>query len=252
MVHKNRRRMTETMRLLRTNRHRHYAGAAAIVVALTGLFIAVGWVLGQRFEAVQWRIDAPTLLQQKIEQAMNDMARRGLWDARPAAIRRELIQRVPDIDHVEVARTLPGSLHVKATARQVIALWKAPDERLMLVDQHGTAFRPIVRGEGVDYPLLRVDATRLKAASDLLLVMRNIKSPWLLALSEVVADLGGWRLNLSAGQRWLIPFGDKSIQYVSRITLLLRQPRWHTGIWRIDARQENRWFIRPAKNQGVI
>jgi len=240
------------MRLLRFQRQRRYAGVTGTVIALTGLFIAVSWLLGQRFEAVQWRIDAPTALQQKIEQAMTDMTLHGLWDARPAAIRFELARRVPDIDRLDVARTLPSSLHIQATARRVVALWRAPDGRLMLVDQRGIPFRPIMHGEGVDYPLLRVDATMLVAASALLIAMKNTRSPWSAALSEVVADLDGWRLNLSAGQQWLIPFGKKSMQYVSRITLLLQQPRWHTGIWRIDARQKNRWFIRPANNQGVI
>ncbi|MDQ6979113.1 MAG: hypothetical protein Q9M09_02915, partial [Mariprofundaceae bacterium] len=176
----------------------------------------------------------------------------GLWDARPAAVLQGLKLRVPDIDHLEVSRTLPGSLHIIATNRHVVALWESPNGQVMLVDQHGQPYRALARGEVADFPLLRLDAPHLPTACALLIGMQSARSPWLMALSEITADLDGWRLNLSAGQQWLIPFGKKSLKSVTKITLLLQQPRWHTGIWRIDARQENRWFVRPAKSQGVI
>jgi|UPI0003A11B47 cell division septal protein FtsQ len=244
--------MTETMRLVRSQRYRRYATMTLVAVLFSAVSFALSWLLGQRFEQVQWRIDAPVVLQQRIEDAMQAMKLNGLWDARPAAIQRELTLRVPDIDRLEVSRTLPGSLQITATNRRVVALWESPNGRVMLVDEHGKPYRALARGEVADFPLLRVDAPHLPAACNLLIGMQQARSPWLMALSEMMADLDGWRLNLSAGQQWLIPFGKKSLQSVTEITLLLQQPRWHTGIWRIDARQQNRWFVRPAKSQGVI
>lgn len=236
----------------RKKRYRQVSTISVLLLVVGGLSLTAGWVLMQRFEPVSWKVSAPLSLQQKIEESMQMMSPQGLWSARPALIQQELLQRIPDIARVQVQRTLPSSLHIKAEARVVIALWQQPGGRVMLIDDHGQAFRPLARGELMDYPLLRLDAQHLAAASSLLTSMKQGQSAWLAALSEVFADIDGWRLNLSSGQQWLLPFGEKGIESVSRITAMLQHSRWHAGVWRVHARQENRWFVRPAKYQGVI
>ncbi len=251
MARTNRRRLTETVMLARKKRLQ-WAGAWLVSTLLLALVVLVtGWSIGQRFEQVQWRVEAPALLKKHIEASMQSMQGKGLWGARPAAVRDYLRQQVRDIDQLEVSRTLPGSLRIVATARQFAALWESPEGLVMLVDAEGRPFRSLERGEQVDLPFLRVDRAHLKAAVALISSMRKRHAPWLAALSEVFADLDGWCLNLSAGQQWLIPFGKESLQYVKNITELLQQEGWNRGIWRIDARQARRWFIRPAASQGV-
>ncbi len=223
---------------------------------LPGILLALalglaGWKLEQRFEQVQWRVDAPMPLKTRIEAAMRAWHPQGIWGARPHAVRQHLLRQVQDIDSIQVTRTLPNSLRIRARPRQAVALWESPEGLVMLVDARGEAFRTLERGERLDLPFLRLRRSQLGAAVELIVGMRQVHSPWLAVLSEVFADLDGWRLNLSAGQQWLIPFGKESLRYVTKITALLQQPRWSSGTWRIDARQWRRWFIRPAAFQGV-
>ncbi len=251
MARTNRRRLTETVMLARKKRLQWASMRLTVALLMVMVMVTAKWLIGQRFEQVQWRVEAPALLKKHIEESMQNMQASGLWGARPAAVRDYLRQQVRDIDQLEVSRTLPGSLRIVATARQFTALWESPEGLVMLVDAEGRPFRSLERGEQVDLPFLRVDRAHLKAAVALIKGMQATQAPWLAALSEVFADLDGWRLNLSAGQQWLIPFGEESLQYVKNITELLQQEGWNRGIWRIDARQARRWFIRPAASQGV-
>jgi len=221
------------------------------VVAVLG-FSAVK--LNQEMTVTHWQIDSPGHIKKPITLYFEHKENFDFWHTRAAVVQGDLRAQIPDIQRIEVSRVLPDGLLIKATARQPIALWEnvvaKADKVVMLVDEQGVAYRPILRGEQLDLPLFRLDARRLKTAAAVLHHLRVNMPLRAQALSEVIVERQDWRLNFAHGEQWQL--SQASLQDdLPKVLSILSQPRWASGHWRMDARIPERWFIRPAKQEVI-
>ncbi len=226
-------------------------GRVLMFALLSGATFAGGYWLNQRWSVAHWQIQGDAPLRAAIEQQLQAMAQRDFLSTRPELLRRQWLQRIPDLADVRITRVLPDRLQISAEARVPTALWQDEQNRLHLVDANGVAYRLLRKGESPDLPLLRLPAAELAEAHRMLTALGRQNRAYLALLSEVRAGGGHWRIYFSRGVSWLIPQvgGDAVIE---RITALLKQPRWRSGHWRVDARLASRWFLRPAGHGGVI
>ncbi len=230
-----------------------FSSLALLVATVSGL-----WTLNQSLSIKHWDVYASTPLKTDIEHALNAMQELDFWHARPTLLRTQLLRSVPDLADIQIQRQLPNSLIIHVTPRQPIALWlnKSTSNKtipqLYLVDEHGIAYRARKHGEASDLPVLRMQQEKLVAACQWLATLKKEQPQWFARSSELFAVHDGWKLNLVAGQQWQIPFGSRGIKNIAKLSNILQQPRWHAGNWRVDTRLENRWFLRPARHEGVI
>ncbi|PCI44955.1 MAG: hypothetical protein COB41_02950 [Proteobacteria bacterium] len=229
-----------------------FTSLVLLTAALSGL-----WTFNQSLSIKHWNIYAAAPLKADIEHALKAMKSLDFWHSRPALLRTQLLQSVPDLADIQIQRQLPNSLIIHVTPRQAIALWFKKNQenkqgQLYLVDEHGIAYRARKHGESSDLPVLRMQQEQLTAACQWLATLKKEQPQWFARSSELFASHDGWKLNLVAGQQWQIPFGPRGLKNISQLNNILQQPRWHAGNWRIDTRLENRWFLRPATHEGVI
>lgn len=209
------------------------------------------WKLNAQLSVSYWDVDAEAHVQQQIEDYLTQQQYRDYWHTRAPTLQSELMQRIPDIEHVQVSRVLPDGLLIKAKARKPMALWKDESrQQVMLIDDKGVAYRALQRGESIDLPVLRVEVGQLQSASQVLNTLNQYDVRKLLNLSELIAFNEGWRLNFAKGEQWFIKMANLEHDVVQVINVL-NKPRWAKGHWRIDARVSERWFIRPV-SQGII
>ncbi|MCF6207842.1 MAG: hypothetical protein L3J61_00430 [Ghiorsea sp.] len=226
-----------------------------VVVALVVAVVGLGAVkLNQGMTVTHWKIDSPEQIKQPIAAYFEHKTALDFWHTRAAVIQDDLIAKIPDIQHIEVSRILPDGLLIKATARKPIALWEnvaaKANKVVMLVDELGVAYRPILRGEQLDLPLFRLDASRLKTATAVLHHLSVNMPLRAQALSEVIVERQDWQLNFARGEQWQL--NQASLQDdLPKVLSILSQPRWARGHWRMDARIPERWFIRPAKQEVI-
>ncbi|MDQ6954506.1 MAG: FtsQ-type POTRA domain-containing protein [Mariprofundaceae bacterium] len=243
------------------------AGLLLCAVTLSGL-----WSLNQSLSIQQWNIYAAAPLKADIEQALQKMESLDFWHSRPAYLRQQLLSRIPDLADIHIQRQLPNTLIIHVTSRKAIALWfnkeafnkgilaknqgssgnTARQGQLYLVDESGIAYRPRKYGESSDLPVLRMKLAYLQAACQWLATLKRDQPQWFARSSELFATHDGWKLNLTAGQQWHLPFGLRGLQNINLLTNILKQPRWQAGHWCIDTRLENRWFLRPATHEGIV
>ncbi len=237
-----RQRRRQRLRLLR----RALAGAGLALGAGAGLFL-----LNQALDVRDWTIQAPPALKREIEHAMQRWTARDFWHARPAAVAAMLKRAAPDIARIEVRRVLPHGLLIRAEARRAIALWAAPEGGLRLLDAEGEPWRAPRSGEAPDLPLVHAARARLASACALLLALRKSDPARLARISEIRSDAHGWRMIFDRGEAWRLPEAGAA-KRIAAIERLLQKPRWRRMRWRVDARAEERWFLRPAAHEGVI
>lgn len=223
-------------------------------VLVFGMIVAVSaasaiW-LNQKWSVAHWDIKAEAPIRIAIEAQLKQMASHDFLSTRPDLLRRQWLNRIPDLAAVRITRILPDRLLIQADARVPIALWQDEQSRLYLFDTHGP-YRLLRKGESPDLPLLRMPESQLTAAHNMLARLARDDTKWLAALSEIRAGNGHWQIYFSRGVSWLIPQSDEGAE-IHHITSLLKQPRWKGRHWRVDARLASRWFIRPAGHGGVI
>ncbi len=224
---------------------RTLAGAGLALGAGAGLML-----LNQALDVREWTIQAPPALKRDIEAAMQALPARDFWHARPAAVAAMLASRAPDIARIEVQRLLPHGLLIRAEPKRAIALWAAPEGGLRLVDERGRPWRAPREGEAPDLPLVHAGRAQLARAAALLHALEA--DPARLArLSELRAGGHGWRMIFDRGEAWRLPDANAAAR-IAAIERLLQKPRWRRMRWRVDARADNRWFLRPAAHEGVI
>jgi len=228
-----------------------------VAAALSGV-----WSLNQSLSIKHWNIYAASPLKEDIAHALKGMDTLDFWHSRPAMLRTQLLNKLPDLADIQIQRQLPDTLLIHVSPRQAIALWmnknglnKANADKkgqLYLVDENGIAYRSRKRGESSDLPVLRIQQDQLVAACQWLATLKKEQPQWFARSSELFASHNGWKLNLVAGPQWHIPLWSRGLKNISQLSSILQQPRWHAGNWRIDTRLENRWFFRPATHEGVI
>ena len=103
-----------------------------------------------------------------------------------------------------------------------------------------------------DLPILRISETDIREASAMLQSMRSGQPIYFSRISELFGNNNSWKINFNQGQQWMISRNQNRSDSINRISELLKKQRWRSGLWRVDARTAKRWFIRPAKQEGVI
>ncbi len=222
-----------------------------VLTATTGVILYAGWWLNGAMSVTSWKIEGNPSLKQAIAEQLEAMESRDFIHTRPELLSREWMGALPDLGEVQIMRVLPNALHIRATARVPIALWQDEKGRLQLVDRKGAVYRALQRTEAPDLPLLRVPESTLSSSYQLLGMLAKQNMKMITGLSEVRAEGDYWKVHFSKGVSWKLPFG-KERESLVQISTLLKQPRWRNRSWQVDARQQTRWYIRPAKYGGVI
>jgi len=231
-------------------------------VQTAGFMLALGAVtagvllFNASFHLKSWNIEtgsnAPENLRHQVDQAMQSLGNGDFWSTRPSAVREHLLASVADLESVEISRTLMGMLDIRARARTPLGLWKKDNTGIWLVDSHGNAYRPLAQDETADLPLLRLSGSDVQDAAALLQRMQQSQPQFFAHISELGSDGRSWKINFNRGQQWLVPRNHNVSYAINRIGELLDRPRWRNGHWRVDARIDTRWFIRPVRQEGVI
>ncbi|MDX8409964.1 MAG: hypothetical protein R8J84_08020 [Mariprofundales bacterium] len=215
-------------------------GGGVGLYALNGALSVRGW---------QVQCDDP-VLQQAISNRLRGMAPLDFFHSSPGELVARLRKAEPDIATLEIERLLPHQLRLRAVIRQPLALWAADDGRVMLVDGSGLPYRLIGRGERLELPLLRcADASVVKRLVGLLHHVQQRHPARLAMISELIVAHGMVRVDMNRGAQWRFPLDNRVNSRADHILALLEKAPWHHGQWRIDARQEDRWFVR-AGNSG--
>ncbi len=222
----------------------------ACVMVTAATLSGAAW-LNRQWSVSRWDIKASAPIKAAINAQLQQMPVRDFLSTRPELLRRQWLQRIPDLADVQITRILPDRLHIQAAARVPAALWQDEQGRLHLCDMNGRAYRLLRRGESPDLPLLRVSATQLHEARGVIAALRRDDAKKLSALSEIRGGGRYWQIYFSRGETWLITVGGEDAA-IHQITGLLKQPRWASSRWRVDARLASRWFLRPAGHGGVI
>jgi len=234
---------------------RHITQGAGLALAL-GVTVSGLLLLNDRLCVEAWNIEcaagSPATLDRQLEKAMQSLPDYDFWSTRPSALRTHLLASVPDLEEIEISRTMSGSLQLKAIPRIPTGLWQNGDSNILLVDAKGVAYRQLAQGEESDLPVLRVAKEDIEKATELMRSMQAAEPEFHTAISELLSEGNSWKINFNQGQQWIIP-RVRNISYaINRVGSLLDQPRWRAGHWRVDARSKTRWFIRPARQEGVI
>ncbi|MDQ6950458.1 MAG: hypothetical protein Q9M26_02200 [Mariprofundales bacterium] len=215
-----------------------------VLVAVGGGLNALNHALGVRF----WQVQSDNAtLQQAISTRLRQMMPLNFLNSRPEVLAHALRHLEPDIAKIEIVRHLPHSLAVHATIRQPFALWTTGDGRLMLVDGQGVSYRSIHRGEHWDLPLLRCVNANIVLKMVALMKQIQKKDPGRLAeVSELIVEDGTVRIDMNKGAQWSFPLNHQMTACVGHILALLGRAPWRHGQWKIDARQQDRWFVRAG------
>jgi len=213
--------------------------------------LSAGWWLNQSMSIRHWKIDADPMLKQAIDEQLENMPSHDFLRTQPFLLRQQWLANIPDLAEVQVSRILPDSLNIQAQSRVPMALWQDENNDIHLLDNHAEAYRLLRKGESPDLPLLRMDAGNLASAFRLLLSLQQHVAAKTAALSEIRASGRSWQIYFSRGESWLLPQGSEAL-VIRRLASILKEPRWQHRNWRIDARAQSRWFIRPARHGGII
>ena len=210
-----------------------------------------GWWLNENMSVRQWKIDASPMLKHAIKEQLEAMPSHDFFHTQPFLLRQQWLAKIPDMAEVQVSRILPDSLHIQAQPRVPMALWQDENNVIYLLDSHAVAYRPLRKGESPDLPLLRIDRDKLASAFSLLLSLQQFDAAKMADMSEIRASVQNWQVYFSRGESWLLPQGSEH-SVIRRLTRILKEPRWQYRSWRVDARAQSRWFIRPARHGGII
>lgn len=234
---------------------RRFALTSGITLALA-LSLSTLFLLNQTFSVSEWEIEtsgnAPGNLVQQIDTALKALPDYDFWSTRPGLLRSHLLETVPDLENIRIQRSLDGSLHLHAIARTAIGLWQKKDGEIFLVDMLGTVYRPLQANDMADLPILRINRADILEASAMLNSMRSDQPIHFSRISELFANSSSWKINFNQGQQWMLSRNQNRSDSINRVSALLEKQRWRSGHWRVDARAATRWFIRPARQEGVI
>jgi len=227
---------------------RRMGRALSLIVMLAGLGSSALW-LNEKWSTRVWEVSADGPIKIAIEAQLAAMPNKDFISMRPDRLRQQWLQSIPDLEAVRITRILPDRMHIQADARVPTALWQDEQGQLHLFDEMGVAYRLLSKGESPDLPLLRVNQEQLPQAKRMLDAIAHDNK--LASLSEIRASNQYWQIYFSRGVSWLIPQNNE-VQVINHINRFMQQPRWHQRHWRVDARLQSRWFIRPAGQGGVI
>ena len=211
-------------------------------------FAATGWWLNQNMSVRQWSIEGDAMLKAAIEAELQSMPKKDFLSTQPAILRQQWLAAIPDMADVQITRILPDALHIRAELRTPVALWQE-EKGVYLLDKQGHAYRQLRQGESPDMPLLRVEADRLASACNLLDALHVAGK--MESLSEIRSASQHWQIYFARGEKWLLP-QEAEEPVIRRLTRILNKPRWQNRFWQVDARSSSRWFIRPARQGGII
>jgi cell division protein FtsQ len=225
------------------------AAISCVVCTASGAGVWGLMALNRALSVTSWQVEAPTALRAAIAARLEKQPL-DFCHTFPPLLRHRLLAAIPELADVQVSRSVGGALDIKAVPRQAIGNWLDPEGRMQLVDGDGAAY-PGTESVLPILPMLRLPASQLPEAGAMLTHLAGLSHHLFAHLSEVVAIDGSWKLYFDHGESWVIP-QHGAIRRVDRLVALMDQPRWRKDAWRIDARMDNRWFIRPARSKEVI
>lgn len=256
MTRTNQRRIADEVRKAKTMQIRNRITQTGIGLALVLMMAGSTYGLNRYFTVSGWSValDSPTSLplEQMIEAELAEMPQMDFWHSRPALLREQLMRNIADLADVQIRRKLPHALDIRATARIPVALWQKEAGKVFLVDATGHAYRQLAAHEDADLPVLRMTQHQLTDAGRALRQMQQAMPRHFADVSEILASDRDWKFNFSRGQQWLVSAEEMARNPFASLAALLDRPRWQAGQWRIDMRIENRWFLRPSREEGVI
>lgn len=244
-----RRKPQRARRRMAPRRALRMSGLAALIMAGSA---AGAWGLASLNTALSvthWHIDAPDSLRAAIRARLEGQPM-DFVHTFPPLMRTRLLAAIPELADVRIARRMSGELAITAVPRRPVANWVDPAGHMLLVAGDGTAYPGTERVAPI-LPMLRMPEAQLARASALLAHLAKLSRHKYAHLSEMVAVDGAWKLYFDRGQSWVIPQHDAEDR-VDRLYALMAEPRWHKDAWRVDARMDDRWFIRPAHSKEVI
>lgn len=251
MSRENRRRIDPAVGRERRRRWLARLVKGGLIGGTTVATVAGLWWLNEAMRINSWDIEGPETLQTAVDlELSHEKDRLDLIHAWPARLRSELMQAIPDLADIRIARQLPDHLQLTVVARHPVALWQN-DHNVWLVDGHGQPYRKLKAGESPDLPLFRVAEADLATSVQLLASLQAGNAKKVAQLSELRADEESWQLYFEHGELWMLSKSDAGSE-IARLTHILNNPRWKNGTWRIDARASSRWYLRPAPQGGVI
>ncbi len=207
--------------------------------------------LNERWSTKHWDIVADAGIKSAIEAQLAAMPAKDFISMQPDLLRRQWLANIPDLEAVRITRILPDQMRIEADARVPTALWQDEQGQLHLFDELGVAYRLLNKGESPDLPLLRVNQDELADVKQMLDAIAQQGDNKLASLSEIRTANQHWQIYFSRGVSWLIPQSNE-VNVINHINNFMQQPRWSKRYWRIDARLQSRWFVRPAGHGGVI
>jgi len=245
----------------------------SMMLALTAS--AAVW-LNDKWSTKHWDITANADIKAAIEAQLAAMPNKDFISMRPDALRQQWLANIADLQAVHITRILPDHMRIQAVARVPAALWQDEQGQLHLFDERGVAYRLLKQGESPDLPLLRVNEDQLLQVKQMLDAIARLHenkhdqhrlvgnglvgnkqgnnkagNNMLAGLSEIRASNQFWQIYFSRGVSWLIPQSNE-VNVINHINHFMQQPRWRNRHWRIDARLQSRWFVRPAGHGEVI
>ncbi|MDQ6998152.1 MAG: hypothetical protein Q9M17_05520 [Mariprofundus sp.] len=223
-------------------------------VVITATASSAVW-LNEKWSTTVWQITADAPIKAAIEAQLAAIPKKDFITMMPDRLRQHMLQEIPDLQAIRITRVLPDTLYIQGDARIPTALWQDAQGQLHLFDELGVAYRPLSKGESPDLPLLRVNLKQLPQAKQMIEMIAEQDQlqgrHQLASLSEIRAGNQYWQIYFSRGVSWTIP-QDNEVNVIKHINDLMQQPRWRNQQWRVDARLQSRWFIRPAGHGGVI
>jgi len=247
----NQRRLNPEIKKQSQRRSLQRMGRVLMLVIAIGLTTSSALWLNEKWTTRAWDITADAEIKAAIEAQLAAMPEKDFISMQPNRLREQWLQRIPDLQAVRISRILPDKMRIQADARVPTALWQDEQGQLHLFDELGVAYRLLKQGESPDLPLLRVNQGQLPAVKKMLDVIAQQDGDQLASLSEIRSANHFWQIYFSRGESWLIPQRNE-VNVIDHINHFMQQPRWLKRHWRIDARLQSRWFVRPAGHGGVI
>ncbi len=226
-------------------------GRILMLIVALGLTTSSALWLNEKWSTKAWDIAADAPIKAAIEAQLAAMPKKDFISMQPDHLRQQWLNNIPDLEAVRITRILPDRMRIQADARVPTALWQDEQGQLHLFDELGVAYRLLNKGESPDLPLLRVNQDQLAQVKRILDAIAQQGSNKLASLSEIRASNQYWQIYFSRGVSWLIPQSNE-VKVINHINRFMQQPRWLNRHWRVDARLQSRWFIRPAGHGGVI
>lgn len=155
------------------------------------------------------------------------------------------LEAIPEIKSVQLARTLPGELHVNIHERQPMALWQRGKAHV-LVDAEGMVLsRDKYPGVGRLPVIVGEDAP--KHVREFAALLENVPSLTQEVVAAVRIGERRWNVQMARGMTVMLPERDPAVAWKRFATMVQAEGLFSKAIRSVDMRMEDRVFIMPVE-----